>query len=217
MRSSGQPCEQQGLCVRPPRAYWNARAPAARPKICWEMRVHLWSHSEQGKEWPHFGQYFGTFTKEEVVVFCEKWEVDRWKELLQMYLQICNLVGFSSPDRYQLFKVLKLRSFGRWQDGLDVLRAAIASMVKAAWLTLVLRLAKSCGWALKILELIKSSQARKQWCLRCSPVFMWLLMNHLWRFPAALHLPFPDFPNCKWVQLPTGTRNNTTVDVTRYD
>ena len=32
---SGQPCEQQDLCVRPPRAYWIARAPAARPKICW--------------------------------------------------------------------------------------------------------------------------------------------------------------------------------------
>lgn len=56
-----------------------------------------------------------------------------------MYLQICNLVGFSTPDRYQFFNWLKLRSFGRWQDGLDVLRAAIASMVKAAWLTFVLR------------------------------------------------------------------------------
>lgn len=116
---------------------WGHREPIRMPEL--RQQDLRFAGDESAPLIPHIGQDFGTFTNEEVVVFCEKWEVDGWRELFQMYLQICNLVGFSTPDRYQLFKVLKLRSFGRWQDGLDVLRAAIASMVKAAWLTFVLR------------------------------------------------------------------------------
>ena len=116
---------------------WGHREPIGMPEL--RQQDLRFAGDESAPLIPHIGQYFGTFKNEEAVMFCEKSEVDRWRELFQMYLQICNLVDFSTPDRYQLFKVLKLRSFGRWQDGLDVLRAAIASMVKAAWLTFVLR------------------------------------------------------------------------------